>query len=356
MTDRDDDLLRAALEAEADGVTAGEELLDRVRARAASGGSSQRRGAPWLLVAAVAVIVGLAAALLLGGDDDQTLDVVDDPTTTTAPSEPTTTTTTPVTATQRPTQAVAVTPQGHVVVLDTATGAVLRDLGGYDDPTDPAVAEREGGPYSITRVALHPNGRDVYVETCCEPASGAILRLPIDGSVRIDDANLEPVAYGYGLDLSADGRWLASVNEQGVTLTDLETGEQITSTASAETSDLVRAAVNHDGTEVTVERALQYDPDNKPFYVMRSELLTFRRVGDALEQTDRTGGDVRLLPVYANGGTELVTKATRDGVIDLTVDRTGTWFLATPYEMPLRGYTRADDEQEIPGSYLSADW
>jgi hypothetical protein len=243
------------------------------------------------------------------------------------------------------------------VVLDTATGAVIRDLGGYDDPTDPAVAEREGGPYSITRVALHPNGRDVYVETCCEPASGAIFRVPLDGSVRIETANLEPVAYGYGLDISADGQWLASVNEQGVTLTNLDTGEQTMSTASADTSDLVRAAVNHDGSEVTVERALQYDPDNEPFYVMRSELLTFRRAGDALEQTDRTGGAVRLLPVYANGGTELVTVAARDGVIDLSVDSSGRWFLATPYEMPLRGRTDAADEREIPGgTYIAADW
>lgn len=249
------------------------------------------------------------------------------------------------------------TPQGHVVVLDTATGAVIRDLGGYDDPTDPAVAEREGGPYSITRVALHPNGRDVYFETCCEPASGAIFRVPIDGSVAIEAADLQPVAYGYGIDISADGRWLGSVNEQGVTLTNLDTGEQITGATSQEPTDLVRVAVNHDGSEVTAERALQYDPDNAPFHVMRSELLTYRRVGGALELTDRTGGDVRLLPVYANGGTELVTVAARDDVIDLSVDSSGRWFLATPYEMPLRGRTDAADEQEIPGGpYIAADW
>ena len=310
-----------------------------------------RRRVPWLLaVAALAVLVAC------GDDDDSSVDASDDTTTTTTLTEQTTTTTTPAPTGERPTQAVAVTPQGHVVVLDTATGDVIRDLGGYDDPTDPAVAEREGGPYSITRVALHPNGRDVYLETCCEPAAGSIVRVPIDGSDPIEGGNLEPVAYGYGIDISADGQWLASVNEQGVTLTNLDTGDQIVSGESASPSDLVRAAVNHDGTEVTVERALEYDEDNDPFYVMRSELITFRREGDALVQGETTGGDVRLLPVYANGGTELVTKAARDSVIDLTVDATGKWFLATPFEMPLRGYSEAADEQEIPGSYLAADW
>lgn len=78
MTDDNDDLLRAALNAEADGVTAGDDLLDRVHSRAARG-SSRRPRAPWLLaVAALVVIVGLATALINAGDDDQTLDVVDD--------------------------------------------------------------------------------------------------------------------------------------------------------------------------------------------------------------------------------------------------------------------------------------
>jgi hypothetical protein len=84
--DPNDELLRAALRAEVDDVTAGADLLDRIHAakRTSSGPS---RTAPWLLAAAVAaVVIGIGATVALR-DDDQTVDIVDDP------SGPTTTTT-----------------------------------------------------------------------------------------------------------------------------------------------------------------------------------------------------------------------------------------------------------------------
>ncbi len=349
MTDHDDELLRAALRAEADGVAASDDLLDRIHGASRRSPSAWWDRAPWLLaVAALAVVVGIAAAVLAQGDDDQTLDVVDDPTTTT--------TTAPAPGT-RPAQAVAVTPRGHVVVIDTATGAVIRDLGGFDDPTDPSVGDLEGGPYYVTGVALHPNGRDVYFETCCEPASGAVYAVGIDGAFPIGGplTDLVTVAFGYGIDISADGRWLASVNEQGVTLTDLDSGEQIASPASDEATDFVQAAVNADGTEVTVERALEYEEEAPAHRILRSELLTYRRVGDELELVERTGGDIRLLPIYVNG--QLTQVAARDGVTDINVDASGRWLLATPTGMPLRGSTEAADEEEIPGGpYVAADW
>jgi len=255
---------------------------------------------------------------------------------------------------ERPTQAVAVTDRGHVVVLDTATGDVIRDLGGFDDPTDPAVADQPGGPYSITGVALHPNGQDIYFETCCEPASGTIFRVPIDGSVSIDTSRLVPVAYGFGIDISADGRWLAYASPAGVGLHDLETGSDVT--VEFGLGNLVQVAVNHDGSEVAAERALEYSPPDAPSLIVRSELTTFHRDGETLVRGETTGGDVRLLPIYADAGRQLTTVAARDGVIDLNVDVSGTWFLATPSEMPLRGYSEAADAREISGSFTAADW
>jgi hypothetical protein len=84
--DPHDRRLRAALEAEADDVVAGPELLDRIRTAAASPG--RRHPARWLLVAAAAVaVVGVGAVLLR--DDDQAVDLSNDPTSTTDTEPPT---------------------------------------------------------------------------------------------------------------------------------------------------------------------------------------------------------------------------------------------------------------------------
>ena len=80
--DPTDDRLRAALAAEAEGVTAGPELLARIQATAAATPPS-RRIAPWLLVAAVsALVVGLVATLL-SDDGGQKVNTANDPTSTT---------------------------------------------------------------------------------------------------------------------------------------------------------------------------------------------------------------------------------------------------------------------------------
>ncbi len=78
--DPHDEILRAAMEAEAVDVEAGPELLDRVRTAAAA--PSHPRVAPWLLAAAAIVaVVGIGAVLLR--DDDQSVDSSNDPTSTT---------------------------------------------------------------------------------------------------------------------------------------------------------------------------------------------------------------------------------------------------------------------------------
>lgn len=82
--DPHDELLRAALGAEADDVVAGPELLDRIRTAAAA--PSRRHLAPWLLVAAAVVVALIGTGAVLLRDDDQTVDSSDDPTSTTTPS------------------------------------------------------------------------------------------------------------------------------------------------------------------------------------------------------------------------------------------------------------------------------
>jgi hypothetical protein len=78
MSDRFDDEIRDALRAEADGVHADDELLERIRAARPTRQAWSRRLPLLLAAAAVVLVVGLAVALDRD-DREQTVDVVDDP-------------------------------------------------------------------------------------------------------------------------------------------------------------------------------------------------------------------------------------------------------------------------------------
>ena len=156
--DPHDDLLRAALQAEAQGVTAGPELLAQIRR--ASAGRRPRRLVSWLLAAAaVAAIAGVGAVLLR--DDDQRLDVSGGGPTTTTETAPTDTTSQPVG--QHPTVVALVREDGWLVTVDLADGQ-QRELYFRGDPNDPG---GEGGPSFINGVELSSDGRWVYFSTCC---------------------------------------------------------------------------------------------------------------------------------------------------------------------------------------------
>lgn len=87
--DPHDDLLREALHATAEGITADAELLARIQA-ATSTRPAYRRVTPWLLAAALcALVVGVGATLLT--DDDTVVDTLDDPSTTTTSTTTSTT-------------------------------------------------------------------------------------------------------------------------------------------------------------------------------------------------------------------------------------------------------------------------
>jgi hypothetical protein len=80
--EHEDEALRAALQAEVDGVVAGSELLDRIRAGGARSTAPWRRRSPWIFAAAAAVAIGLVAVTALDDpSDDRQVDAVDDPTT-----------------------------------------------------------------------------------------------------------------------------------------------------------------------------------------------------------------------------------------------------------------------------------
>lgn len=162
-----DEPLRAALEAEVEGITASPDLLERIRTATAAP-SSRRRRAPWLLaVAAVLLVAGIAAVLLSDGDERQTVDVVDDSTTTTTTSETTTTTVedaTPVSG--YPEQFVVVLEDGHLMLHQRAGGypvelaskaAPMAPEGGLTASRMQHLAQRGVG---VLRNLLRARGRD----------------------------------------------------------------------------------------------------------------------------------------------------------------------------------------------------
>lgn len=118
----------------------------------------------------------------------------------------------PPTRSAPPSQAVAVTSDGRLVVIDTATGAERRELAHRDDPRVP---HDEGGPSVIDGVTVSPDGVTVWFSTCCEPASGAVFRVPVDGS-----APEEHVFDAYDPTMSASSRYVAGVSIPGVIVHD----------------------------------------------------------------------------------------------------------------------------------------
>jgi dipeptidyl aminopeptidase/acylaminoacyl peptidase len=217
----DDDLLRDALRAEADGVEADPELLRRIRSATGEAPTAHRR--PWLLAAAaVAVVVGLTAIALATRDDDhQSVDVVDTPDTTampapstTAPAETTTTDSSGPTTAPRPALVALVRDDGWLVTVDLASGE-QRELAFTGDPAASSDVE-EGGPYYIDSVDLSPDGRWLYYSTCCEPAVGVTYRIPVGGGER------EQVGFGASPRVSPDGRYVAMSASAGLTVVDVE--------------------------------------------------------------------------------------------------------------------------------------
>jgi hypothetical protein len=332
--------IRQALEAEADGIEARDTMLDGIRGR-----TRHRRGGrlPWLPAAAALLLAVLGiGGLLLGGDDDERVDVADgtrpdpgppatDPDPTAAPD----TTAPPGDREElppRPDVLVGVTEDGRLVVIDVDTGEEVRELWSLDDPTQPDPPE--GGHFAITGVALHPDGRHVFVETCCEPAAGSIYTVAIDGSTGQPDRATHT---GYGMDVSADGRWLAAMSGSLLLLHDLDGGP----TRSFDLGDLgfeiTRVAVNANGTEVTGERVLERGDD---FRTLRSEGVVLRPDGDEVEDQERFGGEGERRAFTTYGRLDPGLKGTYPATtLSVRSDGTGAWVMQVDRELGVLWFT-----------------
>lgn len=272
---------------------------------------------------AVAASVVLVGAVALGGwaitndeRDATDVDTVDqvgtsttsDPVTTLATTSiPATTTTPDATTTPGPDAVQA----PDLIVVHSADhrlevrrgGETVRVLAQFDDP-DAEVPDGDGagmgrylGPFVVS-----PDGQTVYYETCCEPASGEVFRVPITGGEP------ELVTSGTSPAVSPDGTKLAVIELQDLLVIDLADGsEQRYRLADGEGVVLLaNPSWSPDGTRLALER---YDVSLDDGRVV---VVTVDGTDGALQQavtvarTDANG--IPMHPVFDQAGAIVVIR------------------------------------------------
>lgn len=234
--------------------------------RAAAEGGPPRRTL-LLVAAAVAVLAGVAGALAVRAADDDRVDTTPattpstevpaptvtepaPPTTATSVPDEATTTVVPPAGTALPGHWVGRTVDGRLVAVDAASGAE-QTLATFDDPRIPSAELAAAGSF-LGKVDLSPDGTTVYYETCCEPAVGQVLRVPVTGG------DPELVTSGTDPAVSPDGTKLAVVEFQWLKVRDLATGAETRYEAAEPPTMLSHPAWSPDGRSIALER---YDAD-----------------------------------------------------------------------------------------------
>lgn len=201
MHDPDEDLLRRALAAEAEGVTADDAFATRVAAAVVRDTRRRRaRAAALALGAAALVVVGLVAVTRPGGSDDVRTDE--------APPA--------VTPATRPDVIALVLRDGWLITVDTRTGeryevylnVPASDLGRRLSPVD--------------EVALSPDGRWVYFSQTPQGAAGpSSYRIPATGG------EAELIGAGTSPAVSPDGELVATSDRDAFILTPADGGQAV---------------------------------------------------------------------------------------------------------------------------------
>lgn len=281
-----------------------------------------------LLVAAAALVVlaGLVAfvgggsnggsdRLQVGGDPDQTIAGPQETTTEPhdATTEPENLTGTSIVAEvpagdASPTRFVGLSEDHELVVVDRASGAIVRVLDSFDDPgAEPPPEEPAGFGRYLGAIAVSPDGQTVYYETCCEPAVGTVYRVPVTGG--------EPELFTYGTHpaVSPDGTRLAVVELQALKVVDLATGAEVRYPPADDdwAMALANPSWSPDGTKVALER---YDESIDQGRVV---VVTLGEAGDALEAAptvaEHDGDGTPMFPTFdAEGRVNVVRQSVGD--------------------------------------------
>lgn len=212
----------------------------------------------------------------------------------------------PAPAAAPPALFVAVTRDGRLVVVETATGKEVRQLAAQGDPTDPFTGEGPG-PNVIDAVALSPNGEDVWYSECCEPAGGSLFRVPLDGSA--DGLSIESHP-GYSPVVSLDGRYVALTTGTGVHIADMVGSETRIFENETWYGSYQELAWSPDAAVMAVRTGMPHEPGE----LLLLDPSTFR-FGDEEASPGADGrqvpGDGWALPAFDREGRLVV--AERDG-------------------------------------------
>ena len=262
-----------------------------------------------------------------------------------------------------PRTAVAAAEDGRLVVVDVATGNVLRTLMTFSDLRTEAP---EGGHSAPRDVSLTPDGTVAYLEWCCEPAAGDIRRVPTAGG---DGAGKDSIDHGYAPSVSPDGASVAwGTYTSGITI---RTGDQQRLVPGPERpSDL-----SYTGTAWVDDRRVAYlrstpgghvtDDQVYVHDIAAPDLLGDRLLVDARDVRDLVRrGDGSLVWVGSDGvghvldaetGRETAAFELGGDVRDVAYDGTGTWLLYTTQTRELR-WTGGGRNGSIPGRFVAAGW
>lgn len=267
----------------------------------------------------------------------------------------------------------------RLVVVDTASGQVLRVLAEFDDPD--TFVEETGEPFAggsfLGDFALTPDGGTVYWERCCEPAPGTVFRAPVEGG------EAEQVVNGAYPAISPDGSRLAVVVLQWIMVVNLETGETTPFAASEPQmpSELVNIAWSPDGRSVVFEqygdargegRVMALDVDDATSLDEARAVVTANDDGTPMFPTfdgqgrlhvvrqQRLGagvdGPAQALVVDPGTGKEISIRPLATAVADQGHDASGTYLIRTFVDGLVQYRTIGGEPVPLAGGYRAGTW
>jgi len=262
-----------------------------------------------------------------------------------------------------PGTAVAAEEGGRLVVVDVATGEVLRILRTFSDLRTVAPEVGHAFPRDI---ALTPDGTVAYLDWCCEPAAGDIRRVPVAGG---GGTGADSVAHGYGPSVSPNGSSVTwGTYTSGITI---RTGDQQRLVPGPERpTDLFYTATAWvDDRRVAYVRSTPGGHETKDQVYIHNiaapDLRGDRLLAEVKDVRDLVRrGDGSLVWVGSDGvghvldpetGRETAAFELRSDVRDIAYDSTGTWLLYTTQARELR-WTGGGRSGSIPGRFVAAGW